>query len=88
MILSKVIIPVPESFNDTATLEFVTNKIDKGNPPSIGCITVLNSHNKMNCADMAQDGSIICCGFKDGLIMVWVLDKEFEININGTSSFD
>ena len=59
-------------------------KLDKtSNDPTIGCFTILNTQNKMNCADMSQDGGLVACGFKDGSIMVWVIDKEMEIEITG-----
>lgn len=37
----------------------------------------------MNCADLSTDGSIIAFGFKDGVILVWVLDNEMQLEING-----
>lgn len=64
-------------------LETPNLKIDKNSPPTIGCLTILNTHNKMNCADMAVDGSVIACGFKDGSINVWIIDKDMDIDING-----
>ena len=84
-ILSKVLIPVPDLVNESVPLEINSLKIDKKNPPTVGCFTILNSHNSMNCADITTDGSIVCCGFKDGSIMVWILDKDMEIEINGNN---
>ena len=81
--LAKVVIPVPENYLEYMPLETPNVKIDKSNPPTVGCFTVLNSHNKLNCADMTADGSIIACGFKDGTINVWVIDKDMNIEING-----
>lgn len=82
--LHKVSIPIPDSYFETIPLESTNVKIDKNNDiPTIGCFTILNTHNKLNCADMTQDGSLIACGFKDGTIMVWLCDKNMEIDING-----
>jgi hypothetical protein len=81
--LSKVIIPVPENYLEYMPLETPGLKLDRNNPPTIGCFTILNSHNKMNCADITTDGSIVACGFKDGSISVWVIDKDMKIDING-----
>jgi len=50
---------------------------------NIGCFTLLNTHNKLNCADMTNDGNILACGYKDGTIMVWITDKDMIIDING-----
>ena len=64
-------------------LEIPNLKIDRNNLPTIGCLTILNSHNKMNCADVTIDGSITACGFKDGTITVWINDKDMIIDVNG-----
>jgi hypothetical protein len=37
----------------------------------------------MNCADITNDGSIIAFGFKDGVILVWILDNDMQLEING-----
>ena len=37
----------------------------------------------MNCADITNDGSIISFGFKDGIILVWILDNDMQLDING-----
>jgi hypothetical protein len=81
--LSKVLIPIPEAYYENIPIETANLKVEKN--PNIGCLTLLNTHNKMNCADMTQDGGIIVCGFKDGSIMIWVIDKEIDIDI--TSNF-
>lgn len=81
--LSKVIIPIPDSYIEYMPLDVPNLKIDRNNLPTIGCFTILNSHNKMNCADISSDGSIVACGFKDGTITVWINDKEMNIDING-----
>jgi hypothetical protein len=80
--LARVIIPIPEAYFDNQPIDNVSLKIDKN--PHIGCLTLLNTHNKMNCADMSLDGGIIACGFKDGSIMIWVIDKELDIDITST----
>jgi hypothetical protein len=64
-------------------LEVNNLKIDKNNLPTVGCFTILNTHNKMNCADITNDGSIIAFGFKDGVILVWILDNDMQLDING-----
>ena len=64
-------------------LETNNLKIDKANLPTIGCFTILNTQNKMNCADMTNDGSIIAFGFKDGIVLVWILDNDIKLEING-----
>jgi hypothetical protein len=79
--LSKVIIPTPEAYFDNLPLDTVNLRIDRN--PNIGCLTLLNTYNRMNCADVTLDGGIIACGFKDGSIMVWVIDKEVDIDITG-----
>ena len=56
-------------------------KINKKNPPTIGCFTLLNTNNKLNCIDMTNEGGIIACGFKNGEIIVWILDKNINIEI-------
>lgn len=76
-------IPVPENYLEYMPLETPNLKLDKNNPPTIGCFTILNSHNKMNCSDITIDGSIVACGFKDGSISVWIIDKDMKIDING-----
>ena len=80
-LLSKVIIPFPEQLNEFVAMDPPLIKINKKNPPTIGCFTVLNTNNKLNCADMTSEGGIIACGYKDGSIMVWVLDKDINIEI-------
>ena len=80
-ILSKIIIPFPEQLNDFVNADVPNLKLNKTNPPTIGCFTVLNTNNKLNCADMTNDGGIIACGFKNGEIMIWVLDKNINIEI-------
>ncbi len=85
--LSKVMIPVPENYLEYMPLETPNLKLDKANLPTIGCFTILNSHNKLNCADIATDGSITACGFKDGSVTVWVFDKNMKIEINGKISY-
>jgi hypothetical protein len=81
--LSKVIVPIPDSYIEYMPLEVPNLRIDKNNLPTIGCFTILNSHNKMNCADVTIDGSIVACGFKDGTITVWINDKDMILDING-----
>lgn len=79
--LAKVLIPYPDNYYDFPPIDSSCLKIDKNNPPSIGCFTVLNCNNKLNCADLSKDGGIIACGFKDGCVMVWVIDNEIPIEI-------
>ena len=81
-ILSKIIIPFPEQLNDFVNADVPNLKLNKTNPPTIGCFTILNTNNKLNCADMTNDGGIIACGFKNGEIMIWVLDKNINIEIS------
>jgi hypothetical protein len=82
--LDKVKIPIPESFIENMPIENVTAKQERSiSDPTIGCFTILNTQNKMNCADMSQDGAIVACGFKDGLIFVWVIDRDMDIEITG-----
>ena len=76
-------IPISESYFDNVPLENVNLKIEQNSNVNIGCFTLLNTHNKMNCADMTCDGSILACGFKDGSIQVWITDKDMVIDING-----
>jgi hypothetical protein len=85
--LSKVMIPVPENYIEYMPLDSPNLKIDKVNQATIGCFTILNSHNKMNCADITSDGAIIVCGLKDGTLNVWVIDKDMDIDINGIIQF-
>ena len=85
--LSKVLIPVPENYLEYMPIETPNLKIDKANLPTIGCFTILNSHNKLNCADVTNDGGIIACGFKDGTITVWITDKDMKIDIDGKFKF-
>ena len=40
----------------------------------------------MNCADFTNDGALIAAGFKDGTIMLWVLDSELQIDITGKAN--
>lgn len=82
-ILSKIMFPFPEQINDFVPLDIPMIKINKRSPPTIGCFTILNTNNKLNCSDMTNNGSIVACGFKDGAIMVWVLDKEINLEITG-----
>ena len=84
-ILSKLIIPFPENVNEFLNIEDNYLKINKNSPPTIGCFTLLNTNNKMNCIDMTNDGGIIACGFKDGEIIVWILDKNINIEITQNS---
>ena len=80
-LLSKIIIPFPETANEFLNVENNSIKINKNNPPTIGCFTLLNTNNKLNCIDMTKEGGIIACGFKNGEIYVWVLDKNINIEI-------
>jgi hypothetical protein len=68
---------------ESIPLEITNIKIDKKSLPTIGCFTLLNTHNKMNCADITNDGAIITFGFKDGVILAYVLDNEMHLDING-----
>jgi WD40 repeat protein len=80
---AKYMIPIPESYFDNIPMENVNLKIEQNSNLNIGCFTLLNTHNKMNCADMTSDGSILVCGFKDGTIQVWITDKEMVIDVDG-----
>lgn len=80
---SKVIIPLPENFLESLPIETPNIKIDKSNLPTIGCVTILNTHNKLNCADLTNDGGIVVCGFKDGTITIWVLNCDLIVDIDG-----
>lgn len=84
-LLSRLIIPFPEQLNEFVSMDPPTVKINKKNPPTIGCFTVLNTNNKLNCADMTSEGGIIACGYKDGSITVWVLDKDINIEITDSN---
>ena len=84
-LLSRIIIPFPETANDFINVEENCLKINKTSPPTIGCFTLLNTNNKLNCIDMTNDGGIITCGFKNGEIIVWVLDKSINIEITYNS---
>lgn len=79
---SKVLIPIPEQYYDSLALDNSCIKLDNNNPPTIGCYTILNSHNKMNCCDFTIDGTMIAIGLKDGPINLWVLDKDFPEDIS------
>lgn len=68
-------------------MEQVNLKIDSSANVTIGCFTLLNTHNKMNCADMTSDGSVLACGYKDGSIQVWITDKDMLIDVNGIFSY-
>lgn len=81
--LAKYLIPIPETYFDNIPLEQVNLKIDSSANVTIGCFTLLNTHNKMNCADMTNDGSILACGYKDGSILVWITDKDMIVDVNG-----
>ena len=83
--MSRIIIPFPETANDFINVEENCLKINKTSPPTIGCFTLLNTNNKLNCIDMTNDGGIITCGFKNGEIIVWVLDKSINIEITYNS---
>lgn len=84
-LLSKIIIPFPETANEFLNAENNCLKINKNSPPTIGCFTLLNTNNKLNCIDMTNEGGIIACGFKNGEIIVWVLDKNINIEITPES---
>ena len=84
-LLSKIIIPFPENANEFLSMENNCLKINKTSPPTIGCFTLLNTNNKLNCIDMTNEGGIIACGFKNGEIIVWVLDKRINIEITQES---
>ena len=84
-LLNKIIIPFPETANEFINVEDNCLKINKTSPPTIGCFTLLNTNNKLNCIDMTNEGGIIACGFKSGEITVWVLDKNINIEITQNS---
>jgi len=84
-LLSKIIIPFPETANEFINVEDNCLKINKTIPPTIGCFTLLNTNNKLNCIDMTNEGGIIACGFKNGEITVWVLDQNINIEITPNS---
>ena len=84
-LLNKIIIPFPETANEFINVEDNCLKINKTSPPTIGCFTLLNTNNKLNCIDMTNEGGIIACGFKSGEIIVWVLDKNINIEITQNS---
>ena len=79
--LNKIIIPFPEISNEDMKGKDNPLKINKTSPPNIGCFTLLNTNNKLNCIEMTNDGGIIVCGFKNGEIVVWVLDQNIYIEI-------
>ena len=79
--LNKIIIPFPEISNEAMNGKDNPLKINKTSPPNIGCFTLLNTNNKLNCIEMTNDGGIIVCGFKNGEIVVWVLDQNINIEI-------
>lgn len=81
-LLAKTIIPIPEQYFDLQALDNTCIKIEPNSPPTIGCFTVLNTNNKMNCCDFTEDGGLIAVGLKDGMIQVWILDKDFPDEIN------
>ena len=84
-LLSRIIIPFPETANEFLNVDNNSLKINKKNPPTIGCFTLLNTNNKLNCIDMTNEGGIIACGFKNGEIIVWILDKNINIEITQDS---
>ena len=81
-LLSKILIPIPEQYYDVQTFSFNTLKIDQTHPPTIGCFTVLNSHNKMNCCDISSDSGLIAVGLKDGQINLYLLDEHFPEDLD------
>ena len=84
-VLSKIIIPFPETANEFINVEDNCLKINKTSPPTVGLFTLLNTNNKLNCIDMTNEGGIIACGFKNGEVIVWVLDKNINIEITQNS---
>ena len=79
--LNKIIMPLPEISNEVMNGKDNPLKINKTSPPNIGCFTLLNTNNKLNCIEMTNDGGIIVCGFKNGEIVVWILDQNINIEI-------
>ena len=80
-ILHKNIIPIPGQYFYLQSLDNTCTRIEQDCPPTIGCFTVLNTSNKMNCSDFSEDGGIIAIGMKDGSITVWILDNKFPDDI-------
>lgn len=75
-LLLKAIIPIPEQYYDNLVTENSNLTVKVNVNQTIGCYTLLNTHNRMNCADITIDGSLIVVGFKDGIIKMWVNDPD------------
>lgn len=80
---NRISIPVPDSYFDNIPLDESCLKINDKNKPSIGCYTLLNAKNQINCADLHKDGSICAIGFNSGVIECWVFDSELNVDLNG-----
>jgi WD40 repeat protein len=85
-LLIKSLIPIPEQYYDNLIPDNTNNNIILKviNNQTIGCYTLLNTYNKMNCADITIDGSIIVVGFKDGIIKLWINNPDIITEINDT----
>ena len=79
--LNKIMIPLPQISKEAKNDKDNKLKINKTSPPNIGCFTLLNTNNKLNCIEITNDGGIIVCGFKNGEIVVWILDQNINIEI-------
>lgn len=81
-ILAKYLIPIPQQYFYYQSLENSLLKIENNSPPTVGCFTILNSHNKLNACEFSSDGSIIALGMSGGSIQVFILDPSFPDDVN------
>eukprot|EP01104_Vermistella_antarctica_P008364 TRINITY_DN2087_c1_g1_i1.p1 TRINITY_DN2087_c1_g1~~TRINITY_DN2087_c1_g1_i1.p1 ORF type:complete len:655 (+),score=160.78 TRINITY_DN2087_c1_g1_i1:295-2259(+) len=54
--------------------------------PSVCCYTLLNTHDRLNCIDISDDGSMVCGGFADSVIKLWELNTHSRRPIFDTTS--
>lgn len=81
-LFEKAYLPIPLQYYNHLPIDITLN-IDEKNPPTVGCFTILNSHNKVYSSDFVDDLSMLAIGFKSGLIHLWYLDpKRREYNEN------
>lgn len=82
VLFEKTCLPIPIQYYNYLPIDITLN-IDEKNAPTIGCFTILNSHNKVYSSDFVDDLSMLAIGFKSGLIHLWYLDpKRREYNEN------
>ncbi|KAK4754451.1 hypothetical protein SAY87_002555 [Trapa incisa] len=70
-------LPVMSAEVEQSILEDLRNRVQLTSTalPSVSFYTFINTHNKLNCSSISQDGSLVAGGFSDSSVKVWDMAK-------------